>query len=201
MGLILTCCVRSPARPAMAKIPEALSHRNLVLIGYRGAGKTAVGRQLSQALGWPLVDLDEELVREAGRTIAGIVAEEGWPGFRRREKELVRRFAGRPGLVLATGGGVVLDPENVARLKEQGILVWLRAPASVLRERLARDAGTAVSRPGLQGSDPLAEVEEILAQREPLYRAAADVILDTTDLTPAEVAAKILAALKEAGEA
>ena len=185
----------------MAKIPEALSHRNLVLIGYRGAGKTAVGRQLSQALGWPLVDLDEELVREAGRTIAGIVAEEGWPGFRRREKELVRRFAGRPGLVLATGGGVVLDPENVARLKEQGILVWLMAPASVLRERLARDAGTADSRPGLQGSDPLAEVEEILAQREPLYRAAADVILDTTDLTPTEVAAKILAALKEAGEA
>jgi len=96
---------------------------------------------------------------------------------------------------------VVLDPENVARLKEQGILVWLMAPASVLRERLARDAGTADSRPGLQGSDPLAEVEEILAQREPLYRAAADVILDTTDLTPTEVAAKILAALKEAGEA
>lgn len=170
--------------------------RALVLIGFRAAGKTAVGRLLARALGWPLVDLDTELMREAGKSIAEIVAAEGWEGFRRREKELVQRYGGRPGLVLTPGGGVVLDPENVARLKENGLLIWLTAPAAVIRERLARDAGTAVSRPGLQGGDPLAEVEEILRAREPLYRAAADIIIDTTDLTPEQVAARILAELK-----
>ncbi len=169
--------------------------RAIVLIGFRAAGKTAVGRLLAQALGWPLVDLDEELMREAGQSIAEIVAAEGWAGFRRREKELVRRYAGRPGLVLTPGGGVVLDPENVARLKHHGVLIWLTAPAAVIRDRLARDAGTAVSRPGLQGGDPLAEVEAILREREPLYRAAADLIVDTATLTPEEVAARILRAL------
>lgn len=170
--------------------------RTLVLIGFRAAGKTAVGRLLAQVLGWPLVDLDTELMREAGKSIAEIVAAEGWAGFRRREKELVKRYAGRPGLVLTPGGGVVLDPENVARLKEKGLLIWLTAPAAVIKERLARDAGTAVSRPGLQGGDPLAEVEAILREREPLYRAAADVVIDTAELTPEQVAAKILEELK-----
>lgn len=174
------------------------SPRQVVLIGFRAAGKTAVGRLVAQALGWPLVDLDAELMREAGKSIAEIVAAEGWEGFRRREKELVQRYAGRPGLVLTPGGGVVLDPENVARLKDTGILIWLTAPAAVLRERLARDAGTAVSRPGLQGGDPLAEVENILKEREPLYRAAADMIIDTTNLTPEEVAARILEELQGA---
>ncbi|MEJ5328552.1 MAG: shikimate kinase [Desulfobaccales bacterium] len=172
--------------------------RSLVLIGFRATGKTAVGRLLARALGWPLVDLDTELMHEAGKTIAEIVAAEGWEGFRRREKELVERYAGQRGMVLTPGGGVVLDPQNVARLKENGILIWLTAPAAVIRERLARDAGTAVSRPGLRGGDPLAEVEAILKEREPLYRAAADIIIDTTDLTPEQVAARILEELKSA---
>ncbi len=167
-----------------------------MLIGFRATGKTSVGALLARALERPFVDLDQELVAEAGMSVAEIVRREGWPGFRRREKELVRRFAPTGGLVLATGGGVVLDPENVAVLRQHGLVVWLTAPPQVIRRRLAADGATAAGRPGLSGGDPLAEVEAILAQREPLYRAAADLVMDTAGLTPEEVAGRILGAIQ-----
>jgi shikimate kinase len=172
-----------------------LGPRSLVLIGYRATGKTTVGLLLARALGRPFVDLDQELVAAAGMTVADIVALEGWPGFRRRETALVRRFAHISGMVLATGGGVILDPENVTALRRHGLLVWLTATPEVIRRRLAEDRKTAVNRPGLGQSDALAEVEEILAQREPLYRQAADVVIDTNGLTAQEVADRILKAV------
>lgn len=179
----------------MPKTTAPLGERTLVLIGYRATGKTSVGLLLARSLQRPFVDLDQELVAAAGVSIAEIVAREGWPGFRRREKDLVQHFARTPGLVLATGGGVVLDPENVAALRERGLLVWLTAAPEVIRRRLATDDATAASRPGLSGGDALAEVEGILAQREPLYRDAADLVIDTTGGTPEEVAERILKAL------
>ncbi len=179
----------------MSPNPSPLGERSLVLIGYRATGKTSVGKLLAQALRRPFVDLDQELTAHAGRSVAEIVAAEGWEGFRRREKELVRRFAGLSGLVLATGGGVVLDPENVALLRETGVLVWLTATPETIRRRLAADAATTVNRPGLCGADPLAEVEELLRQREPLYRQAADVVIDTARCTPHEVADRVLQAV------
>jgi shikimate kinase len=166
--------------------------RNLVLIGGRACGKTSVGQALARALQRPFVDLDEVLVAEAGRSVAEIVAAEGWPGFRRREKEVVARFGSRPGQVLAPGGGVVLDPENVALLREHGLVIWLYAKPATLRQRLRQDQGSGDFRPSLTGADPGAEMERVLAEREPLYRAAAHVSLDTTELAIPEVADGIL---------
>ncbi len=166
--------------------------RNLVLIGGRACGKTSVGKALAQALQRPFVDLDEVLVAEAGCSIAELVATEGWPGFRRREKALVERYARFPGQVLAPGGGVVLDPENVQMLRENGLIIWLTADSATLGQRLRQDLASQESRPSLTGADPVVEMERVLTEREPLYRAAAHLVVDTTGLTVPEVVKQIL---------
>jgi len=172
--------------------PGAGAAQNLVLIGYRATGKTSVGTRLARILGRSFVDLDELLVHEAGKSIAEMVAESGWQEFRRREKELVARFRHRRGLVLATGGGVVLDPENVRALRENGIIVWLTADPATIQARLSRDRPGEESRPSLTGRDTVAEVLEVLRQREPLYRAAAQIIIDTTGRSVAQVVEEVL---------
>ena len=144
-----------------------------------------------------VMDLDEVLVAEAGRSIADIVAQEGWPGFRRREKELVARFGSRPGQVLAPGGGVVLDPENVQILRENGLIIWLTADSATLSHRLQQDLGSQEFRPSLTGADPVAEMERVLAEREPLYRAAAHLVVDTTGFSIPEVVNRILEVIVE----
>ncbi len=116
-------------------------NRNLVLIGGRASGKTSVGKALAQTLGRPFVDLDEVLVAQAGRTIAAIVAAEGWPGFRGREKALVAHYGKLSGQVLAPGGGVVLDPENVTILREHGLVIWLTADPATLSPKAAAGPG------------------------------------------------------------
>jgi len=178
--------------------PEPHNRRqpNLVLIGYRATGKTAVGMLLAEILGLPFVDMDQVLVQEAGRPIADIVAESGWAEFRRLEKELVNRFRPTQGQVLATGGGVVLDPENIAVLKENGIIVWLVADPDTIQARLAQDLPRDVNRPSLTGSDTIREVAEVLTARKPLYEAAAQVTVDTTNLNVAQVVEEVLAAIR-----
>jgi len=176
----------------VARVLRLTAERNLVLIGGRACGKTSVGQALAQALQRPFVDLDEVLVGEAGRSIAELVAEEGWPGFRRREKELVARWGGRPGQVLAPGGGVVLDPENVRILREHGLVIWLYAEPAILSQRLRQDQSSSDFRPSLTGADPVAEMARVLAEREPLYRAAAHLVLDTKGLSIPEVVRRIL---------
>jgi shikimate kinase len=171
--------------------------RNLVLIGYRATGKTAVGARLAQLLHRPFVDLDQALVTEAGQSVAEIVAQGGWEEFRRREKELVARYRRTRGLILATGGGVVLDPENVEMLRENGFIIWLTAAPAVIQARLHQDRGGAPSRPSLTGGDPGAEVAAVLQSRWPLYQAAAQITVDTTDLSVTQVVDRVLAALKE----
>ncbi len=168
---------------------------NLVLIGYRATGKSSVAAALARRLNRPMVDLDEVLVQEAGCSIAEIVAKEGWEGFRRREKELTRRFGQSPGQVLATGGGVVLDPENVEVLQKNGILIWLKADPDVIRKRLGQDAVTQAYLPSLTGADTFAEVDRVLAEREPLYQRAAQIVIETTDLSILEVVDRILLAV------
>ena len=171
------------------------NNRNLVLIGGRACGKTTVGRALAQALGRPFVDLDEVLVTQAGRSIAAIVAEEGWPGFREREQALVAHYGRLSGQVLAPGGGVVLDPENVTILREHGLVIWLIAGPATLAQRLRQDQGSREFRPSLTGEDPAAEIARVLAEREPLYRAAAHLTIDTTGLSLDQVVKRILAAI------
>ena len=169
---------------------------NLVLIGYRATGKTAVGARLAEILGYPFVDLDRVLVQEAGEPIVDIVAKGGWPEFRRREKELVARLRHTQGQVLATGGGVVLDSDNVAALRENGIIIWLTADAETIQARLTQDQPQDANRPSLTGGDTIREVAEVLKQRYPLYQAAAQITVDTTHRAVAQVVETVLAAVK-----
>jgi shikimate kinase len=181
--------------------PQPERQPNLVLIGYRATGKTSVGARLAKALHRPFVDLDQVLVREAGRSVADIVAQGGWTEFRCLEKELVARYRDASGQVLATGGGVVLDPDNVAALRENGILIWLTADPAAIQARLAQDQPRDANRPSLTGDDTVREVLKVLKERSPLYQAAADLSVDTTHRSVGQVVELLLAALtsKEAG--
>ena len=161
---------------------------NLVLIGYRGTGKSTVARLLSQQLGRDVVSLDQEIVRDVGRSIPEIVAEHGWPHFRDIEAAVTRRVAARDGLIIDAGGGVILRRENVDALRHHGRLFWLKASVPVIVARI--ESGT--ERPPLTaGKSFTDEVEEVLRERTPLYAAAAHYQVDTDDRTADAVAEEV----------
>ena len=176
--------------------PQPARHPNLVLIGYRATGKTSVGARLAEVLHRPFVDLDQVIVREAGRSVADIVAQGGWAEFRRLEKQLVARYRDARGQVLATGGGVVLDPDNVEALQKNGIIIWLIADPAAIQARLAQDQPRDANRPSLTGGDTIREAAEVAEKRAPLYQAAAQISIDTTHRSVAQVVKLVLAALK-----
>jgi shikimate kinase len=162
---------------------------NLVLIGYRGTGKSVVAEILSRKLDMQAVSLDAEIVREARMPIPEIVEKHGWPWFRDLESAVTRRWASRDGLILDTGGGVILRPENTESLRRGGALFWLEASVEVIVERLQ---GSTERPPLTEGKSFLQEVAEVLEERLPLYRAAADRAIATDALTPAAVADEII---------
>lgn len=165
----------------------------LTLIGYRGCGKSTVAALLAPRLGLAWIDADEVLERRAGRSIAALIADRGEAAFRDLEAEVLADLLAGPAAVLATGGGVVLRESNRMLLRDRGRpVVWLRAAADVVRSRLAADPLTAGRRPGLTGSDPLAEVAAALTDREPLYAAVADVSFDTGSMPPEQITARIV---------
>ena len=167
---------------------------NIVLIGYRGAGKSTVARLLASALGIPQVCLDEEIVKKAGKRIPDIVADQGWEYFRDLESEVVEVYANQDGHVIDAGGGVILREKNVENLRRNGALLWLTAPPHVLIDRIKEDT----ERPALKdGKTFLEEVEEVLEERVPLYRAAAHWEIDVSERTPGQVASYIAALLRE----
>ncbi len=153
-----------------------MSRRNICLIGMMGAGKTTVGRQLARKLGWRFVDSDHEIESRTGVRIPTIFEIEGEAGFRRRETEAIEALSRESGLVLATGGGAVLDPANRDRLKASGLVVYLRVLPLALYERTRYDR----NRPLLQVADPLAKLEELFAQRDPIYREVADLVVESS---------------------
>jgi len=156
---------------------------NLVLIGYRGTGKTALGRALARKLAMRYLGLDEEIVRRAAKTIPEFVRESGWERFRDLEAQIVREVARLDLCVVDTGGGAILRSENVADLKHNGWLVWLKAEVPDIVRRI----GSGDQRPSLTGAKSFTEeVEEVLAIREPLYATAADEIVDTSILSERE---------------
>lgn len=168
----------------------------VTLIGYRGTGKSTAAAVLARRLGCGWWDADVELERIVGTSIATLIGEQGEPRFRDEEMEVLRGLLARPQGVLATGGGAVLRAENRAGIRQSGgLVVWLTAPADVIRSRLASDPTTASRRPGLTGTDPLAEIDAALAAREPLYRACADEVIDTSTAPTDEVVAAIVRAL------
>ncbi len=167
---------------------------NIVLTGFMGTGKTCVGKLLASALGMEFVDTDSEIEKRAGLAIPEIFARYGEGYFRRLEAEVVAEVAARSNCVIATGGGVVLNPENVARLAARGVIVLLEARPEVLARRLRE----AQNRPLLAGYPDLEErIASLLAVRNPFYAAACDFRVDTSDLEPAAVAARILAFWRE----
>lgn len=167
--------------------------RHLVLVGPMGAGKTSIGRCLARHFGLPFVDTDQEVERRTGATVPTIFECEGEAGFRAREREVLARLLAGDASVIATGGGIVLDPGNRRALAEHGHVVHLRVDVPVQRARLARDR----SRPLLATGDREATLRRLAAEREPLYAAVADLVFDTGCLSAAE-AARGLAAVLEA---
>jgi shikimate kinase len=164
----------------------------LVLIGYRGTGKSTIARLLALRLGWDWVDADVEVELRAGRSIAAIFAEQGEAAFRDLESQVLRELLARQHTVIAAGGGAVLKSENRQALQAAQCVVWLRAAPETILRRLAADPTTASRRPSLTGAGGLDEIETLLAQRTPLYEQCACVILDTDELTPQAAADEIL---------
>jgi len=166
---------------------------NIVLIGYRGTGKTAVGKALSRRLGMSFYDIDTYIEERLGRPISDVVAGEGWAFFRAREKEAIREISSSEDSVIATGGGAVLDRDNVASLRRSrnGSFVLLKAEIETMIQRIEHDDATSQQRPRLLGSNLYEETEALLKQRMPIYEEVADFSVDTTNLAIDEVVDKI----------
>jgi len=161
---------------------------NLVLIGYRGTGKTAIGRRLAERLGLRYVGLDAEICNRAGKPIPAIVEESGWEMFRDLESEVTLAAAGEDDCLLDTGGGVILRGENVKGLRQNAIVFWLTATVPEIVQRIGGDD----QRPSLTGTRSFTdEVEDVLAERKPKYAAAADHVVDTSRLSLEEAVTTI----------
>lgn len=169
---------------------------NVFLVGPMGAGKTTIGRQLARTLGREFVDADRELERQTGVGIPVIFEVEGEAGFRAREARVIDQLTAREGIVLATGGGAVLRPENRERLGARGFVVFLRAPLEQLVARTARDR----NRPLLRTADPAATLAALIAERGPLYEQVADLIVDTGQRTVKSVVREICRRYQQACE-
>ena len=165
---------------------------NLYLVGYRCTGKTSVGLLLADALDWTFVDMDHELVAEAGIPIEDIVDSRGWKYFREREEQLLERLSQSSKQVIATGGGVVTVLENIAAMRGSGKVVWLHASPATIAERMEADMNTARQRPPLHGNDSFSEIVEIFAERLHLYDEAMHLQVETDNLSPEEVAESII---------
>lgn len=166
-----------------------------MLIGYRGSGKSAAGHELARRLGWPFVDTDALIEQRAGLTIREIFADQAENGFRDLETQVVAEVGHLDQHVVSTGGGAVLRPENVAALKHNGHLVWLKAPPELLWERIVGDFRRHHTRPQMDLGAGLHDVREALRQRDPIYERVADVWVDTTNRTISSVVDRILTRL------
>ena len=163
---------------------------NIVLIGYRGTGKSTVGKVLAARLGRPVVSTDTEIVRRAGLTVPEIVAQYGWDHFRDLESAVCRDFSVQDGLIIDTGGGAILRPHNVEYLKKTGTLFWLTASVATIASRIGHDT----QRPSLTGTKSFVEeVEEVLAIRTPKYKEAADHVVSTDGRSINQIVDAILA--------
>ena len=171
--------------------------KRVVLVGLRCSGKTTIGKLVAARLSWEFLDADEELVKREGRPIKDIFATDGEGTFRAIEKDVLADLCRKERLVIATGGGAVLDAENRAIMREGALVAHLDAPPEVLNERMARDPVTGEQRPALTDLDALAEMKAMAQKRAPLYAEARHVVVDTNALDAEAAAAAILAELEK----
>ena len=165
--------------------------KNIVLIGFMGCGKTTVGRELHQRLGYPLVDMDQVIEERTGKSIPTIFADSGEAAFREMETSLLKEITAQAGSerrIISTGGGIVGSEENRTLLKQLGYVVWLCAPIEVILERTSKNR----NRPLLQTEDPAAKIQLLMDQRYPLYEEVSHLNLDTSGLDFSELATGIL---------
>lgn len=161
---------------------------NLVLIGYRGTGKSAIARKLASLLDRQVASLDQEIVQVAGMSIPDIVAAHGWSHFRDLEETICREFGAKDGIILDCGGGVVEREANFASLRAGGKVFWLRATPTTIVGRIGGDS----ARPSLTGTKSFTEeVEEVLGRRTPLYERLAHAVIDTDGRSLDDLAATI----------
>ena len=164
---------------------------NLFLTGPMGSGKSTIGRQLAKQLGMQFHDSDHEIERRTGVDIPLIFEIEGEQGFRKREHIVIDELTQLPDIVLATGGGAILDPDNRNHLGQRGRIIYLYTPVEVQLARTSSDR----NRPLLQTGDPRQRLEELMQIREPLYRKTADLVIDTTGKRVRDVVREIVAQL------
>ncbi|BCA55586.1 Shikimate kinase [Nitrospira sp. KM1] len=162
---------------------------NIVLIGYRGTGKSTVGRLLATQLGRTLISTDQEIVKRTGQSIPDLVAAHGWEHFRDVESEVCQEVGVREHLVIDTGGGAILRPQNVDVLKSKGRLFWMTASVDTISARIGGDT----QRPSLTGTRSFVdEIADVLRERTPRYQAAADVTISTDGISPSDLTVTIL---------
>lgn len=167
---------------------------NIVLIGYRGTGKSEIGAILARRLGMRCIAMDAEIVRKAGMSIPEIVEQFDWPGFRDRESDEARALADCDNIVIDTGGGVIERSENIEALSKNACVIWLKASVATIVARI--EGGS--ERPALtSGKTFTEEVAEVLERRTPKYRSAAHHEIDTDDLTPEQIADRIVNIVNE----
>ena len=151
------------------------SGQSIFLVGPMGVGKTTIGRQLARLLDYDFVDSDHQIEAKTGASIAWIFDVEGEAGFRQREQSMLDKLTQRPEIVLATGGGAVIKPENRQVLQQRGLCVYLKADVDELLKRAAHDK----NRPLLQTDKPKKKLTALMKEREPWYREVAALVFDT----------------------
>jgi shikimate kinase len=173
---------------------------NIYLVGYRGTGKSSVSRRLLDIMEapWAVAEMDKIIESRARKTIAEIFAKETEEGFRRRERSLLAELGRQSFWIVSTGGGIVLSPEN-RRVLKQGFTVWLKASVATIDARLSADEAHRASRPNLTAVGGRAEIEQMLAQRTPLYGEVARLTLSSDDSSPLDLARTIEERFRKAG--
>ena len=151
--------------------------KNIVLIGFMGSGKTEIGKRLADKLGYTFMDTDSIIEKKMGKSISGIFQEDGEEHFRGLEAGVVKELSGIRGCIISTGGGMVVNRENILNLKKDGLMIWLKTSPETIYERVKSEH----HRPLLGVKDPLQEINKLLGLREPLY-AEADITIETDGL-------------------
>lgn len=169
-----------------------MRQRNIALIGFRATGKSTAGQILARKLGMEFVDMDQRLTSETGRDIATWVQQDGWESFRRSESSLLVIISEQKGLVAATGGGIILDPQSRRLLREHFFTVWLKATPQTIYVRLSSDPRSPQTRPSLSELPMKQEIVKVLSERQPLYAQAAVIEIDTEEKDSIQIADEII---------
>jgi len=172
----------------------------VILIGYRAAGKTTAGKLLAMLIKVPFYDADAVVEMIVNAPVKNIVAHHGWEYFRKRETEAIQLLSGKGDCVIATGGGVILDEENLKLLKKMGLIVWLNAPLKDIIDRLNEDAQNSTARPQFTTGGLAQETTDIFAERLPLYKKIADFMVDTAGKSAPQIAETIYHYLLESSK-